>query len=185
MLSNSGWRDVFPAKDAANFKLRHVTSGRNVSLADLSYDHRLILTFLPGVWAPWSRKLLAEMDDNLPRFESAGLDLLVIAAQYPEQLATYSQKHRLKLPVLADELASISKRYGVYDANQSEPMRLSKPAIYILNEDKKIIRTFIGRHLSDRPSAEDIIRHSVQPLTRNTTKHLFMFRFPHYAQSEI
>ncbi len=154
------WRNISPTRPAAQFSLPAANHFEQISLEDLK-AYRIILTFIPGIWAPWSRKLLSEMDELVTEL-LPGYELIAIAAQQLQQLREYAVAEGLKLTLLSDEYGVISKRYGVLDESVTQPLGISKPSIYILNSRKRIMTVFVGRHLMDRPTKEEIFHHVMQ-----------------------
>lgn len=146
-----------------NFRLQSATSGKQVSLDEIICN-RLVLAFIPGVWAPWCRKFLDELDAALQLEGIPQAKVVAIVSQDYEELYRYVRAQKLDIEVLSDPNGVIGKRYGMFDEHLTEPMRISKPSVFILDSKKNIAHTFIGMHLMDRPSAEEIWQKLAEPL---------------------
>lgn len=152
----TGWDMISPVRDAPYFELKSGTSGEIVKLSDF-YGDNLLLTFFPGTWAPWCRQLLAELNQYLPYLRDQKITLVAVAAQKYRQLSSYIAENELDIEILSDPQGMICKRYGVFDANITGPMKISKPSIFIMDKKLRLISRFLGLHLTDRPHVSDII----------------------------
>ncbi len=162
LSETSRWRRVSPMRAAPNFNLQSVTTGNFLSLAEIESEN-LILSFLPGVWAPWCRKFLTSLNNNIAEFNRNDVTLVAIVSQDYEQLFRYAKQADLKFELLSDSHGVTSKRFGVFDEQMQEPMKISKPSIFILDRKKRIRYTFIGKYLMDIPKVEEILLKSSEP----------------------
>lgn len=180
------WKRFTAARYAPNFDLLSANSGESVELAGLKHD-RLLITFIPGVWAPWCRRFLRELDRQTQQLSSEGVKCVAIIAQNHEQLANYVKENKLRIEVLADTHGVIGKRYGVFDDNITEPMRISRPAIFILNRENRLLFTFLGKHLMDRPDMEELYSKATEIFPEDRIsifERIFaLFRRPNYANT--
>lgn len=159
----SRWRKLANIRSAPNFQLQSATSGKTLSLDSFNYK-RLVVSFLPGVWAPWCRKFLDELDATSRNHAADDLKFVVIISQDFHQVWEYVHSENLRIEVICDPNGVIGKRYGVFDDNILEPMRISKPSVFILDSQKNLAFTFIGKFLMDRPQMGEIIAKAQEPL---------------------
>lgn len=150
------WRRFTTARIAPSFNLQSATTGKLTSLEEVEAKS-IILAFIPGVWAPWCRKFLDELEQNLPEIQQQHMSVLAVVSQNYEQLYRYARVQKMQIDILSDQAGVISKRYGVFDDTIQEPMRISKPAVFILDHNHQLVFTFTGKHLMDRPTVEDMI----------------------------
>lgn len=180
------WKRFSSVRYAPNFDLLSANSSAFVQLSELKHN-RLLLAFIPGVWAPWCRKFLTELDKQATTLSHEGVKCVAIIAQNHEQLADYVKEKKLKIEILADVHGVIGKRYGVFDDNNPEPMRISKPSIFILNRDNRLLFTFVGKHLMDRPDMSELHEKATEIFPEDRPsffERIFsLFRKPNYANS--
>lgn len=153
------WQKVLKVNIAPSFRLHHINTGKYVS-SDEIITGISVLTFLPGIWAPWCRKLLAELDELAGSEEGQPFQFIAVISQNDDQLREYWQAHPYSICILADPSGAINTRYGIFDDKISEPMKISKPSILILDKHRRIHYKFMGAHLADRPNAEQIINYA-------------------------
>lgn len=153
----NNWQAVAPAQATPNFKLRSATSGIFVNCTKLDHPKQLF-TFLPGVWAPWCRKLLIDLNNQHSELESAGIKVVAIVSQNYRPVAEFVKNNHIEFEVLSDPYGVINKRFGVFDSTLDEPMKISIPTLFLLDEERNLHYKFIGSHLSDRPTQEHIAK---------------------------
>lgn len=66
-------------------------------------------------------------------------------------------KEKIKVPMLADEKRTVTKRYEVFVTIKWDSFRTAIPSTYILDKNHVIHYHYIGDSQFDRPSAEDIL----------------------------
>jgi peroxiredoxin len=150
------WKLLKPARLIPTFNLYELQEVEEFTRADL-YGQKTILVFLPGMWAPWARKLISQLDMLTDYLEKMGCQLVAVISQNQEQLQEYFESNPVKMGILADPAGHASLRFSIFDDNISEPLRISKPTVLAVNAESKIQAKFTGRHLSDRPNPQDII----------------------------
>jgi peroxiredoxin len=182
LAESSRWRKVSPLRAAPNFNLQSVTTGNFLSLNEIEANS-LIIAFLPGVWAPWCRKFLNSLNQNVHHINDNGAHLVAIISQDYDQLFRYAKQVDLHFEVLADTHGVIGKRFGVFDEQIREPMKISKPSIFILDRKKRLRHTFIGKYLMDIPKVDEIIAKATEPQSNDNVseRSWLIFRRPIYA----
>lgn len=176
------WKRI-SGRNAPNFNLQSATSGVMISLDELTSSHRLVIAFVPGVWAPWCRKFLDELELGFANQTRPGVRCIAIVSQNYEQLFKYVKKQKLDLEILSDPNGVISKRYGVFDEQMEEPMKISKPSVFVAGKQGKLLYNFTGRHLMDRPLSSEIWEKVDEKLPEDIVykRHFLFFRKPVYA----
>lgn len=157
-MAKSNWKIYKQIRIAPTFRLQEVNTGKYRYADQVVDSDRVIMTFLPGLWAPWCRKMLRELITDYQHYQEHNLELVVVIAQQAHEIAQYLQGVDLPFRILADPLAAVSVRYGIFDDDVVEPMAITKPSIFILDHERYIIATYVGRHLADRPSTLSLIR---------------------------
>lgn len=151
------WRLLKPARLIPTFNLFPLDDAEEFTRAEL-YGQKTILIFLPGMWAPWARKLICQLDMLTDYLEGMGCQLVAVVSQNREQLQEYFEENPVKMGILADPAGHASLRFSIFDDNISEPLRISKPTVLAINAESKVQAKFTGHHLSDRPEPQDIIQ---------------------------
>lgn len=159
----SKWQTVYPSRNAPAFRLQSAVTGKHVRLGDINAE-KIILTFVPGMWAPWCRKFIDELSHSVEAIYQNQALLVTIVSQDYDQLTEYVDRNFIDFEMLADPHGVINTRYGIFEDAIVEPMKISKPSIFILDNDKNIHYKFIGRHLTDRLTAAEVVEMSQRPL---------------------
>ena len=145
-------------KLAPEFTLLDVTSNTVTKLEDYAYDsEKVLLTCLPGVWSPWSRKVLTSLTQHQQQLEYSGKSIIAIISQSIEPVRDYVKKNEIGYPVLADPYGIVSKRYGVFDELQNEPMQISRPSYFVINSKREVLTKHIGRHADHHPDFSELV----------------------------
>lgn len=150
-----GWYHFPKAVSAPAFRLLDIQKCKLTNLGNIKSE-KVLLTFIPGVWAPWARKLLMQLNQHVFEAATFGAEVVAIVAQREDQLQQYCEDNNLSIRVLADPYGAITTRYGIFDEIVTEPMQLSRPALFVLDRDKQIHFKFMGKHLADRPGWTEI-----------------------------
>jgi peroxiredoxin len=165
------WEYLTPPRKSPDFCLQNATNASELSIKDLHCD-RVVLTYLPGVWAPWCRKFIGYLNQNIDFFVTSKFEIRLIAiiSQKYEDLFEYVWENDIKFDCLSDPLGAIGKRYCVFDDSIYEPLKISKPSIFILDSSMYIQSIFLGDHLADKPSIEDILLKAEEDYTKVITE---------------
>ena len=59
-----------------------------------------------------------------------------------------------EFPILSDEEAAVSRDYGVYNLLNDS---LAAPSVFIIAPGGRIEWSYVGKNISDRPAADDIL----------------------------
>ena len=59
-------------------------------------------------------------------------------------------------PMLADPAHQVAEAYGVYDLLGDG---LAAPAVFVIDADRRIVWSHVGRGPSDRPSVQTVLKH--------------------------
>jgi peroxiredoxin len=69
----------------------------------------------------------------------------------------FLEDHQYPFPLLSDVRREVVREYGVYVKVNFESVNISRPAEFILDNDKTIRYIYIGRIQTDFPPDEDIL----------------------------
>ena len=87
--------------------------GRELSLEDLR-GKRVVLYFYPKDDTPGCTREACSFRDLRTEFAAKDAEILGVSLDNAESHQAFSQKFSLNLPLLCDEQAEVSKRYGTY-----------------------------------------------------------------------
>ena len=59
-----------------------------------------------------------------------------------------------EFPILSDRKAEVSRDYGVYNLLNDS---LATPSVFIIAPGGRIVWSYVGNNISDRPAADDIL----------------------------
>lgn len=102
-----------PGDAAPDFTLRDA-DGKEVTLSERTAGGRAVLYFYPKAMTPGCTTEACDFRDNLRQFETAGLTVLGISPDAPEQLAAFRDQEGLTFPLLSDPDRTALTAYGAY-----------------------------------------------------------------------
>ena len=122
------------------------TDSRTYRLADLRGEW-VILAFYPGDFTPVCTRQFCSYRDGGDHLDELGVEVLGISPQSVDSHERFRRKHRLTVPLLADEKRDVVRTYGVLSAGG-----LVRRSIFIVDPDG-IIRfrhvALLGLHYKD------------------------------------
>lgn len=93
-------------------------------------------------WCQYCRRQILQLQDHLPRFEAAGIGLVVITYDRPENLQPFIEHNDISIPVLSDDDALTFRTLGILDETR-EPedthYGLPHPGMLVLDSDNKVV----------------------------------------------
>ena len=161
--------------DYIDFELPNV-KGEKVKLSDKLKNGPIVLTFYRGGWCPYCNLQLKAYQDNLDAFKKAGGQLIAVSPESIESANTTVKKHELQFEILTDNLNTEARKYGlvfkldeqlkeVYlnvgldlEKNQgNNSWELPIPATYVIDQNGKIVYSFLNVDYVQRAEPKDII----------------------------
>lgn len=97
---------------APEFELPNAV-GEIVKSSEILAKGPLVLTFYRGGWCPYCNLQLKNLQESLPHFEAAGISLVAVSPQSPDNSITMVEKHGLEFEVLSDNGNQLAKQFGV------------------------------------------------------------------------
>lgn len=169
---------------APDFSLNDL-DGVTHRLSDYRGQKDVVLVFVYGVTCFYCTGHASNMRNKIAEFDAAGVQVLLVEANEPYRVAATSKESKLetsdpRLKLLLDPAHVAAATYGV--AMQMNHIEwLNRPATFLIDRRGVIRKSWISRHVSDRPTPEvllDEVKHqrqaavaspSISPLGR---KHL-------------
>jgi peroxiredoxin len=149
--------DVLP-----DFSLPNATKAV-VGSADLRRQGLVLISFYRGAWCPYCNLELNALQALLPQLQSAGVQLVAISPQTPDNSLSFQEKNALNFEVLSDAGNAYAKRLGivfalpealrpVYQsfgidlqaANGDASFELPVPATYLIDTDGRVLERFVN-----------------------------------------
>lgn len=158
---------------APNFTLANAL-GEPVSLKDYLKKGPVILTWYRGGWCPYCNLTLHQLQEELPNFKANGANLIALTPELPDQSMSTAEKNDLQFEVLSDIGNKIARKYGIvfkltdevaeiynksFDMNSyngDESNELPLAATYIINEEGKIVYTFLDADYRNRAEPSEL-----------------------------
>ena len=168
-VANSGiTKSAMQVGDVApNFTLTNAL-GESVELNDYLKKGKVVLTWYRGGWCPYCNLTLHELQNELENFKANGANLIALTPEMPDKSMTTAEKNELEFEILSDVGNVVGKEYGVvfkltdavatiyndafdmnaYNGDQTNELPLA--ATYIINEEGKIIYSFLDADYRNR-----------------------------------
>jgi mycoredoxin-dependent peroxiredoxin len=110
--------------EAPEFDLE-VTGSERVRLADFRARRNLLLVFHPFAWTPICEEEALDLQENLPSFESADTDVLLVSCDSAAARQAWKEKLELTYTLGSDYWphGAAAKAYGVFDETVGAPVR--------------------------------------------------------------
>ncbi|QYN42503.1 peroxiredoxin-like family protein [Gilliamella sp. ESL0443] len=160
---------------APDFTLKS-TNQSNVNLYELLKTKPVIISFFRGSWCPFCLKELEHYQKNLVTENKSILaHFLAISPQKTEISSQLCQNNNISLTILSDQGNEIAKKYGLVftlpnnirplyknlgadlpDFNGDNNYQLPIPATYIIDQNKKIIFSYINVNYMERVDISEL-----------------------------
>ena len=158
---------------APNFMLNNAL-GESVALKDYLKKGKVVLTWYRGGWCPYCNLTLHELQKELANFKAEGANLIALTPELPDKSLSTSEKQNLQFEVLSDVDNKVAKEYGIvfklldkvadiYDKsfdltayNGNDTYELPLAAIYVIDEDGKIIYAFLDAEYRNRAEPSEM-----------------------------
>ena len=153
-------------------------NGTLIELKDLLNKGNVVMIFYRGQWCPFCNRQLKALEDSLQFFVSKKAQLIAITPEKPDNITKSIFKTKASFPILYDDGLKIMKGYDVAfavdektiekyknygidfnDANGSNGANLPVPAVYIINQEGKIIYKYFDTDYKKRPSVAELLKH--------------------------
>lgn len=162
--------------------------GRPVSLSEALKEFAAILVFYRGGWCPYCNIQLRAYQRALPEISALGGRLIAISPQLPDGSLSTAEKNGLEFDALSDVGNAVARAFGLVYAlpeelreamrsngkvlpeiNGDDSWELPRPAVYVIDRDRRIVLAHIEIDYRSRLAPEDVIT-SLRSL-RTTSPH--------------
>lgn len=152
--------------------------GKRKKLADYLTKGKLVISFYRGDWCPYCNLEIKALQDNLEKFKEKGANLIAVSPQMPDYGLLFKEKHKLTFDVLSDLGNAYARKNGLEVIVPREMLLMLKekallteksykkegldfvlpiPATYVINENGKVIYSFVDVDYTKRASIESIL----------------------------
>ncbi len=100
------------------------------------------------------RYQLGELADAHPQFEERNVSLATISVDGIEDTRRMADIIGAEYAMLSDEGGGVSRAFGVFDIHGDG---VAAPATFIIGADGRVAAGYVGRNVSDRPTASAIL----------------------------
>ena len=101
-----------PGDTAPHFSLP-AADGSVVSLTDFK-GKRVVVYFYPAAMTPGCTTQACDFRDNLESLQAAGISVIGISPDSPDQLKKFAERDRLTFPLLSDPGHAVLEEYGAW-----------------------------------------------------------------------
>lgn len=159
-----------------NFSLKNAKN-EVVNSSDILKNGKMIIAFYRGSWCPYCNLELKALQEKTAEFKEKNTTLVAISPQSPDNSLTFIEKHNLTFEVLTDKDNIFAKQLGIvfelqdfvlpyYHAlgidltnfNKNNDNSLPIPAVFVVNEDGKIIYKFADANYMNRIDIDELIK---------------------------
>lgn len=147
------------------FQLPSAT-GQEISSGSLLARGPLLISFYRGGWCPFCNIELRALQKHLPKFHAAGVELVAISPELPDQSLSRTQKMGLEFLVLSDVGNKLARGMGLIhpqpesmrplleelgsDWKTRESMEVPVPATLLVDQKGIVRETFINPNYQKR-----------------------------------
>ena len=168
-------RALAAGNDAVDFTLPNAR-GEQVSSEALRQQGPIVVSFYRGGWCPYCGLELKALQSVNAEIEALGVRLVAISPQVPDESLSTAEKNRLEFEVLSDVDSKVAGQYGltfsldedlrpVYKnwgadvavVNDDPDCKLPLPATYVINQDGKIVHSFVEEDYTERLEPDEIL----------------------------
>ncbi len=152
-------------------------NGKKIKSSDILKNNELVVVFYRGQWCPYCNRHLSELQSHLEDFKKAGVQIVAISPEKPENSNKMVEKTNADFSILWDKDNSIMeafgvdfvleeslqeryKKYGVdlAKANGNTSQKLPVPATFLIGKDRRIKFVQYDTDYKNRSTAEEILK---------------------------
>lgn len=119
----------------------------------------VLLLFFPGAFTSVCTTELNAVNNDLSRYNDAGVNVVGISTDSPFVLAEFKKAQGLTFPLLSDHDGDVAKRYGTKYSRDFTPMqfdRIAKRSAFLVSYDGHILYAEVLDNAGEMPDFEAI-----------------------------
>ncbi|OGF31092.1 hypothetical protein A2533_03565 [Candidatus Falkowbacteria bacterium RIFOXYD2_FULL_35_9] len=137
-----------------NFQLKNPDKSE-FDLYNYLGENKGIIIFFRSTWCSFCKRQLADFQNHYDDFVQAGVKIIAISNDTELKTSLLQNFLYLKFPLLSDINSELIKKYNLSTTYKDE--LVSKPAIFIIDQEKNIKNTFISEDYDNVLSAKIIL----------------------------
>ena len=125
-----------------------VSGSERVRLEDFRGKRNVLLVFHPFAWTPVCEEEALDLQANLPAFESADTDVVLVSCDAPPSRQAWKEKLGLTYTLAADfwPHGAAAKAYGVFREDKGAPVR----GTFLIDKDGRVVWSLVNEDNSRR-----------------------------------
>jgi len=125
-----------------------VSGSERVRLEDFRGKRNVLLVFHPFAWTPVCEEEALDLQANLPAFESADTDVVLVSCDAPPSRQAWKEKLGLTYTLAADfwPHGTAAKAYGVFREDKGSPVR----GTFLIDKDGRVVWSLVKEDNSRR-----------------------------------
>jgi peroxiredoxin len=133
-------------------------SGQAWSLEKARAGGPIFLVFYRGKWCPYCMRQLQELEaEAVSAARKAGIPLVALSGDSPEDCRFAKQKYGLSFPVLSVG-QELLKAYKILNpVNRPDRPAIAHPAVFLVGADGRLAYAFADKDYKNRPPAQDLV----------------------------
>lgn len=131
--------------------------GKTVNLKSLTDRGTVALIFYRGAWCPFCNLHLQAFQRKLADFENAGITVLAVSVDRPEESAKTVQKNKLGFAVVSDASEALLRDFNVFGTARHAGMTVAVPATYLIDRTGVIRYAFVNENPMVRSKPDKVL----------------------------
>lgn len=112
------------------------------------------------VWCPFCMKQMAQLNDNLPAFKQAGINVVGLTYDTPDGQQPFKDKFSIAYPILSDNAAATVKILGILNEQYSpgeDAYGIGHPGAFVIDTKGVIVGKIFIEAYSSRVDAQSLL----------------------------
>lgn len=119
------------------------------------------------VWCPYCMKQMIQLNENLNDFEQAGINIVGLTYDTPNELKRFKNKYSINYPILSDNNAASVKILGILNEDYSpgdEAYGIGHPGAFVINAQGIIVGKVFIEDYSNRIDSQSLLSFATNSL---------------------
>lgn len=138
-------------KRAKHFRLS-TPQGKDFNSKSYQGKSNLLLVFYRGAWCNYCRKQITDLNRNYNNFKKLNIKIAAVSSDSQLNTSILTNLLKSKFPLLADPKAKVLNMFKI-----KIEKKVARPTVYLINNQGKVIFSFISSHYQERLTAKDIL----------------------------
>lgn len=119
------------------------------------------------VWCPYCMKQMIQLNENLNDFEQAGINIVGLTYDTPNELKRFKDKYSINYPILSDNNAASVKILGILNEDYSpgdEAYGIGHPGAFVIDAQGIIVGKVFIEDYSNRIDSQSLLSFATNSL---------------------